>query len=160
MDKPGLSIGKVHCSRLKSTNIFDDSMIFKLVNDVNSYHYENGASDETVEDVECSSTCTCSEDSPPPILPKHQKMQVVGVCRIGHRNQQTSTPFGFTCEDTSMILLMSTMGSHVRTSNCRNITVTTHINDWDTFNALNIVLWNEEDGYRSCRQIFWAHCSM
>lgn len=28
----------------------------------------------------------------PPIRPKQQKVQVVGVCRIGHHNQQISDP--------------------------------------------------------------------
>jgi hypothetical protein len=110
-------------------NIFDDSIIFKLVNNVNSYRYENGTNDETVGDFECSSTCISNEESPPLHLTKTAKNAGCGGPQNWPPQSTDLNPLGFICEDTSMILLMSTRGSHVRTSNCNNISVNTHNND-------------------------------
>jgi hypothetical protein len=43
----------------------DNSTILKLVKDTDSDQYEDGESDETVEDFEYSSTSSSSEELPP-----------------------------------------------------------------------------------------------
>jgi hypothetical protein len=63
MDKSGLSTSKVHCSRLKTSNIHD-SKISELVNGTESGQYDVGESDEIVENFEFLSASSVEELAP------------------------------------------------------------------------------------------------
>jgi hypothetical protein len=60
MDKPGPSTSKVYHPRMETRNN-GDTTIPELVNDSDSDRYEDGASDEIIEDFEYSSTSSSSE---------------------------------------------------------------------------------------------------